>query len=284
MPLGQFANSVWQIMTNRHINRFQGMARHVRWQFRKLLNTFPVELRLSESRMLATHGRCGVSALVNSQGMYDYNNMNFVKLLLAGGGTFIDVGANVGSYSLVASEQERASVVAFEPHPVTFGLLACNISLNHRANITAVQAAVCEYDGSCLLSDMPGSALNRVVGFESRHGVNVPCHRLDSYCTTSGIRPDFVKIDTEGQEYPIIRSLGKCLGSVRVLILEMPCPVSIEGGEIAAFLNAKGFSGPYYCDFTGRQLRERPVSREDPLFIAGGEMGRIGALGFRFPV
>ena len=254
----------------------------MQWQLRKALNLFPVELALSDSRIAATHRRCGVSALVNSQGLYDFNNMSLIKFLLEKGGTFFDVGANIGSYSLVASEQEPALVVAFEPHPVTFGLLADNISLNHRNNTMLVHAAVGESDGYCLLSNESSSALNKVVSGEMQSAVSVPCRRLDSFCRTTGIKPDFIKIDTEGFELSVLRSLGDYLPRIKIILLEMPAPMSAEAEGIISYLKERGFQGPYYCDFTNRRLLKKPFSREDPLFITPSEMERMRSSAFRF--
>jgi FkbM family methyltransferase len=282
MAVSQFMNSIWQILANRHINRCRGIVRHLQWQFRKAFNLFPVELALSDSRIVATHRRCGVSALVNSQGLYDFNNMSLVKFLLEKGGTFFDVGANIGSYSLVASEQAPALVVAFEPHPATFGLLADNISLNHRNNTMLVHAAVGESDGYCLLSNESCSALNKVVSREMQSAVSVPCRRLDSFCRSTGIIPDFIKIDTEGYELSVLRSLGDYLARVKIILLEMPAPKSVEAERIISYLTGWGFQGPYYCDFANRNLSRKPFSREDPLFIAWDEMERMKSSAFRF--
>jgi FkbM family methyltransferase len=282
MSISQFMNSICQILANRHINRCRGIFRHLQWQIRKALDLFPVELAISDSRIVASHRRCGVSALVNSQGLYDFNNMSLLKFLLGKGGTFFDVGANIGSYSLVASEQNPALVVAFEPHPVTFGLLADNISLNHRNNTVLVQAAVGESDGYCLLSNEPGSALNRVVSREMQSAVNVPCRRLDSFCRTTGLKPDFIKIDTEGFELSVLRSLGDYLAQIKIILLEMPAPLSVEAERITGYLTGRGFQGPYYCDFADRKLSRKSFSREDPLFVAEAEMERLSSSAFRF--
>ena len=123
MAVAQFVNSLMRIARNPHIHRGRAVARHLAWQLRKLTARFPVELRLSNSALIATHGRCGISALVNTHGMYDYNNMTLIQLMLSGGGLFVDVGANIGAYTLIASELGAAQVLAFEPHPVTFAAM-----------------------------------------------------------------------------------------------------------------------------------------------------------------
>ena len=127
MGLLQFANSLKSILGNPHINRGKGVARHLHWQYLKAFNRFPLELDISRSRIIAAHRYCGVSALIYSQRLYNYNNMRLLQMLLEDGGSFLDIGANIGSFSLIASEQEKAQVYAFEPHPDTFRLLQRNV-------------------------------------------------------------------------------------------------------------------------------------------------------------
>ncbi len=69
-----------------------------------------------------------------------------LRRVLRGGGLFVDVGANVGTYTLWAAEQ-GAEVIAVEPAADTFGLLEENIALNGY-QVTAVQAAAGDHCGS----------------------------------------------------------------------------------------------------------------------------------------
>ncbi len=68
---------------------------------------------------------------------FEEEELSFVKGTLAEGDIFIDIGANVGLFSLIASECIGAtgSIISFEPSPVTFNRLAENISLNAIKNI-----------------------------------------------------------------------------------------------------------------------------------------------------
>src|SRR5688572_1480089 len=151
-------SSVRRILRNRYVHRPQAVGRHVGWQFRRIARAFPAELPLSESVLVAQSGNCGVSALVNAHGMYDYNNMQLIKRVLADGGVLVDVGANVGAFSLIGSEQPRARVVAYEPHPATYELLRENLRRNDRGNVEAICAAAGSRDGEIRISDTPGSS------------------------------------------------------------------------------------------------------------------------------
>lgn len=95
MGLGQFVNSIRQIVENPYVPTGQGLVRHAHWQLRKAFNRFPFEQSLAGSRIVAAHRHCAVSALINSQGLYDYNDMRLLQWLLRDGGTFFDIGANI---------------------------------------------------------------------------------------------------------------------------------------------------------------------------------------------
>ncbi len=129
MGAHQFVNTLSQIWNSDSTAFSPGAARHLTWQVRRLLRTLPGEVQISESR-LAVPARSGVAALINCMGMYDYNNMHLLQFLLAHwGGVFVDVGANIGSYTLVASEIRRARVISIEANPRTFAILQQNIQL-----------------------------------------------------------------------------------------------------------------------------------------------------------
>src|SRR5437016_9206062 len=132
----QLVNTLRQIWNSESVHPAAGYFRHAQWHLRRLIRGFPVDLRLSES-VLHVERAMGVAALVNSMGKYDYNNMSFIaELLRCIGGTFVDVGANIGTYTLVASEVPTARVISVEPHPGTFIQLVDNVRRNGRGNVT----------------------------------------------------------------------------------------------------------------------------------------------------
>lgn len=271
MGLLQFANSLRRIVQNHHIERSTGIARHLLWQGRKLLGWFPFEQRISQSRIMAFDRTCGVSALIYSQGLYDFNNMNLVRSLLRDGGLFADIGANIGSYTLIAAEQERATVVSFEPHPRTFEQLRANVELNQRRNVTLVNMAVSDRDGEVRLSDGGVSSTNHLVG-DGHAAIKVPCTRADSWFAAHGRAPSVVKVDVEGFELEVLRSFGNLLASVEVVLVEingLSALRSAGGGAVHAFLAAAGFRGPLRYEAQTRNLHPlRQRSIEDSVYVS----------------
>lgn len=239
----QFINSVQQIIRCESVGVLEGMHRHLGWQARRMLRRFPCELTISRSRLFV--GRpTGVAALVNCMGMYDFNNMNLLKLVLsAGPATFVDVGANIGTYTLVASEVATASVLSIEPHPGTFAMLLRNVNSNGRTNVACLNAAMSDHEGQVPFTNQAGSPVNRVMG-SSENGdmcIRVPCRTLDGTCQQFKIQPDIVKVDVERHEGQILAGFRQFLPGTKLLL--------IEGGEQSdtrSSLNAVGFLGPVY--------------------------------------
>lgn len=288
MGLRQFANSVRLILGNSHISREQALGRHLIWQSKKLFNLFPFEQSISHSAIIAPHRRCGVSALIYSQGLYDYNNMQLIQYLLKSAGTFMDIGGNIGSYALIASEQKLATVHVFEPHPGTFRLLQQNIELNHRSNVTLHNVALGSSEGAVFLTDQSGSSVNHIVagGLQRVGTIAVPCRRMDTLCQAFKISPQIVKLDVEGFEYDVLQGFGTELSSIQVLMIEMN-GLSDERShgqqEIHSLLTYAGLTGPWQCQFDERQfLPLGRRSREDSLYVSSSFRQQAPSIGLTF--
>jgi FkbM family methyltransferase len=278
MALGQVLNSVHRIIANPHLRTLPALGRYALWQGRRLLGRFPVELPLSKSVLTARSGRCGVSALVNAHGMYDFNNFSLIKMLLSEGGGFVDVGANVGAFTLVAAEQPAARVLALEPHPGTYCYVAANVERNGYRNVQLLQAAAGAQEGSVTITDTPGSSTTHIV--RNAPGLNVPLRRLDALLAEHDFQPDVVKIDVEGFELDVLRGLGERLKDVRVLFVEINGLSNCRdaGSEaLVEFLHDAKLAGPYYYDHRTRMLRLSPVlTGEDPLFVNEVSLRTLG--------
>lgn len=96
MTIRQLSNTLNQIRCAGHISFISGSLRHLIWLIRRVFGFFPVELKIPKSRLhVGEHD--AVVTLANSMDVYDFNNMNAIKLLLAryGDGVFFDIRANM---------------------------------------------------------------------------------------------------------------------------------------------------------------------------------------------
>ena len=131
--------------------------------------------------------------------------MNWFLDQMKPGRTFIDVGANIGIYSLHASRRLclTGKVHAFEPTPETFGILTRNVQLNRLTNVECHEIALADRSGMLYLvaGDRPASNSTAEASTESEGGVAIPAVTLDEFCTSNSVaNVDFIKVDIEGGE------------------------------------------------------------------------------------
>ena len=125
--------------------------------------------------------------------------------LLTSKGTFVDVGAHVGKYT-VLNGLRGTRVIAIEPEPTNYNMLIRNIALNGLQTVTAINKAVWKGRGTmplALASKGSGEHSLKVQGA----GILVEVDTLDNivHQATSGESIELIKIDVEGAEVEVIR-------------------------------------------------------------------------------
>lgn len=128
-----------------------------------------------------------------------------VRRLAQPGFRMLDIGANVGFYSLTAAAASGgdSKIVAFEPTPEVAALMRASIAANGFPGCVVHEFALGERDGTLVLERGDDSALNRVTGNGS--GTTVPVRTLDAVAAGEGLANiDFVKIDVEGSEAAVV--------------------------------------------------------------------------------
>lgn len=281
MTIRQLANTLNQIRCAEHISFISGSLCHLIWLIRRVFGFFPVELKISSSRLhVGEHN--SVAALVNSMDVYDFNNMNAIKLLLAryGDGIFFDIGANIGTYTLVASEVPSAKVISFEPHPETFKELKRNVALNQRANVTLLNIAVSDHNRDVFLTNCkPGlSSLNRIlpVAEGTEDNILVASKTLDWGCNDLCTLPNIVKIDTEGHELKVFLGFQESINAIDILLIE-----NGESNSIRNHLESLGLLGPFWFHFAQKAfLSVAQKKKEDAIYVSASFKNNLEEFGF----
>jgi FkbM family methyltransferase len=136
---------------------------------------------------------------------YNIEELDFLRTHTPVGGSFVDVGANVGTYALPLARHvgDRGHVIAIEPHPVTHSRLKFNRAASGFDQVTLVAAAAGPADGE-LLIETDGDNLGAshvVTGKASTEAIKVPSQRLETILAEAGVSTiDALKIDIEGFE------------------------------------------------------------------------------------
>jgi FkbM family methyltransferase len=145
---------------------------------------------------------------------YNLEELDFLRGHTPGGGVFVDVGANVGTYAMVLARHvgPTGKVIAIEPHPVTHARLAFNRTASGFPHAVLVAAAAGDADGE-LMIETDGDNLGAshvVTGEPSANAVKVPSLRLQRILAEAGVaKVDALKIDVEGFEDRVLMPFFK---------------------------------------------------------------------------
>jgi FkbM family methyltransferase len=198
-------------------------------------------------------------ALFNAD--YNREELDFLRANVPVGGTFIDLGANVGTYALVLARHVGASgkVIAVEPHPVIHARLAFNRNASAADQVRLIAAAVGPADGELLIeTDGDNLGASHVVsGAPSESAIKVPSLRLARILGDAGIaNVDALKIDIEGfEDRALIPFFKEAPPSV------WPRAVVIE------HLSRDGWQQDCIADMIARGYREAGRTRSNTLLL-----------------
>lgn len=170
------------------------------------------------------------------------------------GDTFLDIGAHVGYFSLLASSLvgPEGKVYSFEPCTANHKVLLKNLSINGSKNAMVEQAVVLDHDGVCKLRLSKVNTGDHQAYDDprepNRQSEEVKAVSLDSYFGPDGIKVDFVKMDVQAAEVYALRGMRRLLGMnpfVKVLLEFWPYGLVGAGSTKAEFLaelKSLGFS------------------------------------------
>jgi FkbM family methyltransferase len=143
-------------------------------------------------------------------GDYEKKDADMILRLIKPRFTVIDIGANIGWYTLnIAKMCGAARVLAIEPVPATFEALQANIALNQLDTITAYNIGFSDHTGVERFFFSPDGFDNAsMVNLSERADAQaVPCEvmTLDEFAVARKLHVDFIKCDVEGAELSVFK-------------------------------------------------------------------------------
>jgi FkbM family methyltransferase len=169
----------------------------------------------------------------------------WTRALLSAGGTFVDVGAHAGYFSLIAADRvgRDGRVFAVEPNPIAFSALRAHLSANGITHVEACNWGLAEREGSTelyvprpeSLRDYNATLLRR----PDWPAIEIRLRRLDACVDEWDVRRvDLMKIDVEGAEPRVLAGGAANLanGVVRHMMIEINGPRLVEAGSSPAAL------------------------------------------------
>lgn len=154
-------------------------------------------------------------------GFWEPDLTEFIKEKLKPGDTFIDVGANIGYFSLLASKfvGKSGRVLAIEASPKIYALLTRNIANNNATNVTLLNIAASDKEETLRVYLAPNSNIGQTTTLPTEdysYECDIPAKPLSKIIR----RQDFsqvrlIKIDVEGAEWSVVSGLSPLLNSAR---------------------------------------------------------------------
>ncbi len=158
-----------------------------------------------------------ISAAIAASGIWEQQETRFLSTPCGPGDVFVDVGANIGYFSLLASRLvgESGTVLAFEPERDNFALLEANCRLNDCANIRCFKAALGEENasGTLYLNELNRGDHSLYPEQTGRAGQDISIVNGSRLIGASHPRVDCIKIDTQGAECDVLAGLRELIAA-----------------------------------------------------------------------
>lgn len=253
----------------------QALWRFAAWQIGARLVPGPVACPFANgSWLLAQPGMTGATGNVYV-GLHEFEDMAFLLHYLRPDDLFVDVGANVGSYTVLAGAAIGAACLSIEPLPQAFTALRRNIAFNDMGSrVRALNLGLARQPGVLRFTSQLDT-VNHVLGDRETHAnaVEIPVRTLDEVVADAA--PALLKIDVEGYETEVLAGGERTLVSpaLHALILELNGSgrrYGFDEDAIRRQLRDLGFTACSYRPFE-RALTPRAETAEggNTLFVRG---------------
>lgn len=208
-------------------------------------------------------------------GSYETDETAFLKSVFRDGEVFLDIGANLGWYSLVLGRNcPAARVYAFEPIPATVEVLRKNIRLNRLENIETIGMGMFDREDELnflFAPDVSGATSLKLAG-QSRGAASIQsiaCRTttLDAFCASRDIVPALLKVDVEGAELMVVQGGEKTLASTPIILMELLRKWSRAFGyhpnDVFDFLAKYGYRAWVFAQDDSGKLKPCPSVSEE---------------------
>jgi FkbM family methyltransferase len=232
-----------------HNKRVETLYRIAHWQIKSRLQREIIFPWIANQKLVVQRGMMGATGNIYV-GLIEFTDMMFLLHFLRRGDLFFDIGANVGTYTVLASGVCGAKTWAFEPDKDALEALNRNIAINNLQDFVRVHdMAVGDSDQQVAFTSGLGTQ-NRVA-----HTGDIDCRSVQQMRIDSVIGdawPAFAKLDIEKREEQALRGGKSLLKRVQAISLETISPWTLDA------LSEHGFRRIFYDPFI-RSLSTEPM-------------------------
>ena len=237
-------------------NRILAIINFLRWQVgSRLISGSVVFDWINGSKLIARTGETGATGNIYL-GLHEFPDMAFLLHVLREEDLFVDIGANIGSYTVLASSEIGSRTVCFEPVPSTYERLMANIKINNlECKVVPLNIALGNSKGEIYFSSDQNCMNHVIVGKEEvKNKITVNMSTLDNELKEC---PFLIKIDVEGYEKPTLE------GAKNILANNELCCVIMElngSGDRYGYDESKILSMMF--DYRFKAYTYNPLERE----------------------
>lgn len=208
-------------------------------------------------RFYAKKGEAGIVPNIYFK-LFDYEDSMFMLDSIQQGDLFVDVGANVGHFSMLAASK-KAEVISIEPIPDTYQRLCKNIRLNQFESLVTCENLGIGKEVGELKFTSSKDVMNSVALDTDTNCITVPVTSLNTLLKDKN--PKMIKIDVEGYEYFVLEGATEVLQkeSLQFLLIELnesSLKFKISSDQIHEFILSFGFVPALY-DVEHKKLQEQ---------------------------
>lgn len=264
----ELVKRIWRAPGNRG-RRLKVLLRSVLWLVNKKTLRRPWTLRVFGDLNLRCYPDSIIALHVVQRGeFHDWDTAKFITKFLRAGDSFVDVGANIGLYTLPAAAK-KARVVSVEPSFRNRERLEENLRINGITSVRVEACALGEKAGEMAFCDADALAHVELAG----NGPRVPVHTLDSILPEGEI--SLLKVDVEGFELSVFQGAENAMraGRLPVILFEMNHlyeRYGVTAADIFGFLRSRGYQIARY-EHDARQLVTHGLEGDVVAFTPRGE-------------
>jgi FkbM family methyltransferase len=193
--------------------KMRSISRFIGWQIHKRLTNNYQDIQLLPDIQLRCYPDSYSAATVLYCGLYDRDEMNFLLRYLRPEDSFLDIGANIGVYTLLAASKIKSGFIySFEVLPKNYARLQENVRLNQLDRVKTYEVAIADFTGEISLNLAEGDSMPFITPNADDKTIKVPTDTLDNLLEDRPLdNLTLAKMDIEGAEILALKGAKKTL-------------------------------------------------------------------------
>jgi FkbM family methyltransferase len=242
--------------------QFNAWARFVLWQIRSHMRQELIVPWIEGQRLVARKRMTGATGNIYA-GLAEFADMMLALHFLREGDLFLDIGANIGSYTILASGICRATTWAFEPDPNTSCSLRRNVAINNLDNFVTVHELALGDAETEVPFTIGKDTANHVASAGEKNVRMVHQQRLDALIGGTPYPTIMMKLDVEGYGDEVLRGAKALLANdfLKIIVLEWPTDSTDEA------LRRQNFVRASYEPFSRKLQQSLSNSSDNVLYV-----------------